>query len=779
MATAAAKLTQADVEKIVTASQPERLSDPGKRPITGDHAANVVQLAAWGQTALAADHLLFPELRGALPGVVSGVIRQLNIRFGNARLQSGDAEAEVARKVRVRQYAYETLLEMGINFAGMESRWLDASERCQAVGSIRGALAEWEAREADEGHGSVAVAVVRRLLDRMKLVQKGISMVAKAADRIEQGLDFSRPFLGSFLEKCQAEIEANVYTKMVREGACRFGNDYALGLRWLRHLGFEQVSTNPVLAGLAYSDDPSLAQTLQAEAQFHPKFAEWAASPEKHGDEIALYATLLALWDNLHVYRPIFFNLADSSGGGVVSFQLNPNIAHLIQESVRDVFTAFAAGSEDLALYDEYLLAGYAATRERGRPNMVIKVAACAPEAREIARTINSFGFGSNITVIYTVGQEVTMVLAELAGMAAAIKKGVVPTQLYMTNMGGRFESHLREVKLEQLFAELKAKLGETKALERLNQLAAANGTKAKMDAASGYEAKVVAATRFGSQRTIDAHAIAALVEVASESELKDWEDVLGKSGTAVARRAWGIFWSAENRPKWTAYLTKKHGITAEQARLILSRVCYLPASKRKPQDTYWTLTGTCMVHTEFPNHQENVRKMAEEPGFDLAAFTESITHQFPAEVLAKLNTIPDFRVGYELNPELNTILHAAGIAGDFGSGGHTPEQWPQFGSVQKTVGEFKAAYDKFRDDMLAHFRVAVAAAAPKPAPAPKPVKPAAKAVKVKAKAKAKAAAKPAPKVKAAKKAVAKSAAKKVVRKVAKAPVKKAKRGRR
>ena len=75
--------------------------------------------------------------------------------------------------------------------------------------------------------------------------------------------------------------------------------------------------------------------------------------------------------------------------------------------------------------------------------------------AREIARTINGFGFGSNITVIYTVGQEVTMVLEELAGMASAIKKGIVPTQLYMTNMGGRFESHLREVKLEELFIDL------------------------------------------------------------------------------------------------------------------------------------------------------------------------------------------------------------------------------------------------------------------------------------------------------------------------------------
>jgi hypothetical protein len=742
----AAKVTQAQIEAIVAASRPERLSDPGKRPITEDHAANVVQLATWGQTTLAADHLLFPELNGCLSGVVAGVVRQLNIRFVGAGLQADDGEAEVIRKVRQRQCAYETLLETAINFCGLESRWLDAGERCQAVGSIRGALAEWEAREASEGNGSVAVAVVRRFLDRMKLVQKGASMAAKTALRIEQALDFGKPVMLTLLEKAQEEIEGNIYTRMVREGRCRFGNDYALGLRWLRHLGFEQVSTNPVLAALAYSDDPSLVQTFRAEAQFHPKFAAWKAAPEKFGDEIALYATLLALWDNLHVYRPIFFNLAGTSGGGVVSFQLNPNIAHLVQESVRDVFSAFAAASEDLQIYDDYLLAGYPATRERSRPNVVIKVAASSPAAREIARTINVFGFGSNITVIYTVGQEVTMVLEELAGMAAAIKKGVVPTQLYMTNMGGRFESHLREAKLESFFGELKELVGEARALAKVNQLAAANGTKAKVDEAKGYEAKVVAATRFGSQRTIDANVAAALADVASADALKDWEDVIGKSGTLVARRVWGIFWSEENRGKWVEYLCRKHQISKEQAGLILSRVCYLPASKRKPQDTYWTLTGANMVHTEFPNHQENVRKMAEEPGFKLEDYVESITQQLPDVAVRKLNTIPDFRKGYELDGELSQILRGVGIDGNSGIGGHTPEQWPEFGSVQKTLAEFKAAYDKFREDMLGLFAEAVGPAAKIAAPK----KLAAKKV-------------------TAKKVVGKKAAKKVVKKAPKA----------
>jgi len=704
MAIAGTKLTQDRVDQIVATARPERLSDPGKRPIPTDHAANAVQLALWGQTALAADHLLFPELNGSLAGVVGGIIRQLNLHFAGARLLPQDAEAEVARKVRVRQYAYEALLETAINFCGLESRWLNGQERCQAVGSIRGAVAAWEACEAQEGAVSVAAAVVRRFLERMKLVQKGISMVARTAVRIEESLDFGKPVTLAFLDKCRAEIEANVYTRMVREGMCRFGNDYALGLRWLRHLGFEQVSTNPVLAALAYKDDPELSRTLQAEVSSYKSFAAWQAAPQQYADEIALYATLLALWDNLHVYRPIFFNLADSSGGGVVSFQLNPNIAHLVEESVRDVFKAFAEATEDLKIYDDYLLAGYSPNRERARPNVVIKVAASSPAARVIARTINSFGFGSNITVIYTVGQEVTMVLEELAGMAAAIKKGIVPTQLYMTNMGGRFESHLREVKLEQLFGMLKEKVGEAMALERVNPLAAANGTQAKVDAAADYAAKVIAATRFGSQRTIDANVIAALQDIASADELKRWEEVLGKSGTLVARRAWGIFWAPENREKWVVFLMRTYQLSREQAGLILSRVCYLPASKRKPEDTYWTLTGSNMVHTEFPNHQENVRKMAEGEGFNLGACAETITHAFPKDVEEQLNTVPDFRLGYELNAELRQVLQEAGIAGDFGNGGHTPEQWPEYGSVQKTLTEFKAAYDTFRGEILGLF---------------------------------------------------------------------------
>ena len=696
-------LTQERIEQIVAQSRPERLSAPGKQPVTSDHAANVVQLTSWGHTTLAADHLLFPELNGSLTPIVSGVIRQLNIAFVQVPIQAGDSTDEIERKVRARQYSYETLIEMAINFLGMESRWLDPDERGDCIDTISETLTDWEAVEEAEEGGSVAVAVVRRFLTRMKWVMKGASMVAKTAIRIEQTLDFDEPIILDFIDACTDAIDNNVYTYMVTNDICRFGNDYALGLRWLRHLGFEQVSTNPVLAALAYSDDPELNQLFQSEVKSYRKFTEWQADPDRYADEIALYATLLALWDNLHVYRPIFFNLAATSGGGVVSFQLNPNIAHLAEDSIKDVFAAFAEATADLKLYDDYLLAGYSAMRERGRPNMVIKVAASSPAARVIARTINAYGFGSNITVIYTVSQEVTMILEELRGMGFAMKKGIQPTQLYMTNMGGRFESHLREVKLAEWFAEAKAKLGEAAALERVSRLAQANG--AKLDGIDSFEDRVAAATEYGKQRTIDANVAAALEGIVSADELEKWEDAIGKSGTLVARRVWGIFFSEGNRAKWINFLSWTDLISEHEAALLLDRLCYLPASKRKPEDTYWTLASRNMVHTEFPNHQQNVQEMSESDDFDLIRYDQSITGQFSADVLARLNTLEDFRKGYELNDELNPILKMVGIEGDFGSDGHMPEEWGEYGSVQKTLSQFTAAYDKFRDDMLALFR--------------------------------------------------------------------------
>ena len=696
------QVLQDKVDQIVFGSHPEPLSGEGKKPISDDHVAHIVQLVRWGQTALAADHLLFPEINRALVCTVSGVIRQLSILFSRSSPLEKDSEESFRKKVEARQYAYEALIEMVLNFYGLESRWLDEEKKGECLHYILNVCGGWENLERKEGQFSIASAVLRKWLARMKRVQKGNSMVGKTAARIEGALDFEKNVVVDFLRRSEREMRENVYFRMVKEGKCKFGNDYALGLRWLRHLGFEQVSTNPVLAARAYQDEPALAETFRQEVKKHPNFGQWSRNPSAYGEEVALFATLLALWDNLYVFRPIFFNLQDSSGGGVVSFQLNPNIAHLVEESVRDVFRAFNLASESLLLYDQYLLSGYRIDGEKGRPNMVIKVAATTPAARTITRTINAFGFGSNITVDYTVSQEVTLLLEEMEGMACALGKGIRPTQLYMTNMGGRLESHLREVKLEEFFRELKETIGEEKAVEKIDHLSEANGTKDKVARAKTYEEKVWAATRFAhGQKTIDDPICEALKEVVSKKSLQDWESAIGQSGTLVARRVWGIFFSEKNRDRWIAYLMKKKGLTSGQAALIMDRIHYLPASKRKPFDTFWTLASRNLVHTEFPDHQENVRRMAEGTQFNLKVYEDSITHTFSSETLEQVSHMGDFRKAYEINAELAETFKEAGISEEFGHEGLSPSDWSEFGPVQKTLSEFKNAYDTFQADMI------------------------------------------------------------------------------
>lgn len=694
--------TQEAIHQWIQATRPERLCLGSKPPINDNHAAHMVQLVQWGHTALAADHLLFREMNEGLCGTVSEVIRQLNILFHTSRPLPAETEKSFYRKASLRGHAYEVLIEMALNFHGLESRWLDDQKKETCLRCLGNALTDWEGLEKEEGEISLARAVMEKWLLRMKRVQKGTSMVARAAQRIEEALGRENRIFPVFLKRAEEEIKTNIYRRMVKEGRCKFGNDYALGLRWLRHLGFEQVSTNPVLAARAYQDEPGLAAFFREEIQHHPNVRSWGSNPKKHAEEIALFATLLALWDNLHIFRPIFFNLGETSGGGVVSFQLNPNIAHLEEESLRDALLAFSFASENLSAYDRYLLAGYHTHREMGRPNMVIKVAATSPAARTITRRINGLGFGSNVTVDFTVSQEATLLLEEMEGMAVAVKKGIRPTQLYMTNMGGRLESHLREMKLEELFETLRGKIGERQSLVKIERLSEDNGTKEKVSKAKTYEEKVIAATRYAhGQKTLNEPIVQALGGVASRESLQEWEDAFGKSGTLVARRMWDLIFSEENRSRWIAYLMKRHDLTSEQAGLIMNRIHYLPASKRKPFDTYWTLSSRNLVHTEFPDHQENTRKMAQESGFRLEEFEEAISHTFPPRVLELLNQMEDFRKAYEINSELAGIFKEVGIGGDLGRAGLGAGEWAPFGPVQKTLSEFKSAYDHFQKEMV------------------------------------------------------------------------------
>jgi hypothetical protein len=92
---------------------------------------------------------------------------------------------------------------------------------------------------------------------------------------------------------------------------------------------------------------------------------------------------------------------------------------------------------------------------------------------------------------------------------------------------------------------------------------------------------------------------------------------------------------------------------------------------------------------------------MAEEPRFDTREYAESISKTFPKETVDQLSQIEDFRKAFEINSELSQLFKGVGISGDFGLQGLEPSGWPEFGPVQKTLAEFKNAYDNFQKEMV------------------------------------------------------------------------------
>ena len=98
----------------------------------------------------------------------------------------------------------------------------------------------------------------------MKSVNLSDSLSGLPGRRIEANLDAGNPGR-SFLDLLKAEMRGGVYWQMIGENVCKFGNDFARGLEYLRHYGFCQVSTNPVLAAKAFDEDPTLDDELKAE----------------------------------------------------------------------------------------------------------------------------------------------------------------------------------------------------------------------------------------------------------------------------------------------------------------------------------------------------------------------------------------------------------------------------------------------------------------------------------------------------------------------------------
>lgn len=625
---------------------------------------------------LAADSLLKKEVCGNMPMIILEAIQQFS---------------SISREEKDSQRFSETLVEVCLNVFGLESKRIGLSS--QEKDEIAKIILDFF-----RGRGeSVLRPIIDKVLSDLERVLSGKSLASQIAKNIKEKLDENN-LAESFIAALKSEIQENVYYKMAEQGFSKFGNDSATGLRIVRHFDFIQVSSNPVIAAKAYEEFAELWNYFDEIVKANP---EWQKNPEKYAEDLTLFATINSILPNILTFRPLA--LLSDFQDGLVSYQLNPFFAENSGASIDDAKKICSILKDVLYFYDQWL--GWDVSKWQGRPNIVFKVAASSPTAVEITKKLNEIGIGTNNTVTYSVSQEITLLLAEAEGMARAVKKGIIPTQVYETNMIGRTEDNLREVEAEKLMEKLSN--------EELEQLAAL----VMGEVPAGPPDTLTRVMRAGKNRQELTKALCAkkyfkslddqrLVEALKKylgeetgNILKRMESDIQQSGIFVTRKVYQIFF--ENKPKILEWLGKKFKLSHEQAELIFDRIDLLPASKRRAGDTYFVLGTPNITNTEFPDQQMKVYLMSKEGDFNLEKHRQSIGAEIDSEVIKRLLEMNDFQKIYESTPELNKILREIGINSLLGDRGMNVKNWKNYGAVQKTMIEFQKAYRDFQNRVL------------------------------------------------------------------------------
>jgi transaldolase len=627
------------------------------------------------QTLAAADHLLVRGVKQDTPVVIQGLLTALP-RF---------IEAHPGREKNV----FTTLIRIGLNLVSRDVHVAQFPE--EVVENSLSALMQGIAPLEDMHHESGNAAVDSLLAD-MSSVNGGDSLPAYMAEKLKKSPDYRRP--SRFIEEYGKVARDTVYWKMVEGNFCKFGNDYARGLETLRHLGFSQVSTNPVLAAKAFDEDANLIAALKKEIGENPS---WIEDPAIHGHDMVMAGTLLALWPNLEVFRPlaVLVNNRDY----MVSFQLNPSVADDSKASLEDARRAYALAREHLTAYDRSL---GVKTPGTVAPNIVFKVAASSKAAREVTLQLNASGIGTNNTVTFSVSQEVPLMVDALEGKARAISAGRPVTRTYMTNMGGRFVSHLREEEAKRILLEVASRRGESEARRIIVQLAdelnLTSSELTRVDRATTVAEKADIVCAFKNMKSLTHETFLGVATDAglNKEQVEELEMDLRKAGTLVARKIYQLFYERSNHEKWLIWLEHEHKLRRTEAISVLDSMDILPASKRVPEDTLDTLASTNMCNTEFPNHARAVQIYSEKDTFDLRSFTEAALRGSEADLGRRLGRIRDFVKGYESTPQILAKVREVNATFPTQLGGIDEDDWNKFGPVKKTMAEFKDAYDSF-----------------------------------------------------------------------------------
>jgi len=604
---------------------------------------------------LAADVLLRKELVGKIEETIGEIAQQISCSGSNCR----------------------ALIETAFNFYGLESKTIGISqlEKDITLRWITDVLKKWE--KINTGKRTIEL-VIKNVLDDMEKVSKKNTMLSLMAKNIENKIRIEN-LVESFLIAAKSEIEENIYYKMVDEKICKFGNDSAVGLRFLRHLGFFQSTTNPSIITYAYEEFPELLKDFSEIASINQ---EWRKNPEKYSDELAIFATIFSILPNILTLRPIA--LLSDFNDGLATYQLNPFLNEDIKSSINDAKTIFSIIRDVVYFYDIWL--GWDSKKYNGRPNLVFKVASSSPKAKETIKQLNEAGLGTMSTVTFGFSQEISLIFSEIEGMIEAKKKNIFLTKSYMATIVGRTEDYLREVEIEKIIKGMKDDVFWEFSREIFQEQSIKRDRKEII--------KIISSKKYISSLT-DERLIRFVGQNESEFLIQKENDIQ-QTGILVARRIFNVFFG--ERLKIAQWLEKKFNLPFEDVSFILDKINLLPASKRRAEDSYSLLGASNLTSVETLEQQSKVYLKSKTDGFLMDEFKDSIKKQANSELLKRLLEVEEFQKIYEASLSLGDRLREIGIEGNFGNKGMEDGEWEEYGAIEKTMEEFKEAYSKLKN---------------------------------------------------------------------------------
>lgn len=604
---------------------------------------------------LAADSLLRKEMVGKIEETIGEIAQQISCSGNNCR----------------------ALIETAFNFYGIESKTIGISqlEKDIALRWIMDILKKWERIATGK---QLINFVVKDILKEMKKLSDENEMIFLMAENIEKKIE-AENFIESFFSAVKSEIEKNIYYKMVNEKISKFGNDSVVGLRFLRHLGFFQSTTNPSIITGFYEKFPDFLNDFSEIAIINK---EWRKDPKKYSDELVLFATIYSVLPSVLALRPIA--LLSDFNDGFATYQLNPFFEEDTKSSLNDAKTIYSILKDVVYFYDIWL--GWDPTKYSGKPNIVFKVASSSPKSIEIIKQLNEQGFGTISTVTFGFSQEISLIFAEIEGMIMAKKNNVFLTKSYLATIIGRTEDYLREVEAEKIIREMEDDVFWKFSDDFLKEKRIKGDRKEiTKEISSKKHLKYLTDERF--LKIIGGNKLDFLTQ--KENDIK-------QAGIFVARRVFNVFFG--ERLKIAQWFEKKFNLEFEDVSSIFDKIDLLPASKRRPEDSYSLFNYSNITNAETPTQQLKVYLKSEEESFSIKEFENSIKNQTNSENLNRLLEIEEFQKIYEASPSLKNKLKEIGIDGNFGNRGMEDSEWRKYGAVEGLIKEFKESYSKLKN---------------------------------------------------------------------------------